>query len=270
MADWPIGTPEERKAAPNRLPGYWTCSNFYLNWYLINIKLGIWNWHTGADLNNNHPKWNSDYHSPIYAVADGVVVFAGRGGGTWGHIIVTQHTVSNITFYNRVGHVENVLVKTGDWIKEGQQICNVGNGDGVYAGGGEHLHWDISLTKVLQTRPNDWPGIDKKRVLTDYVDPIKFIAKLKTGQPIDDPTPELQPHTGSQMVTHKAVRLRTAPDTASRVVYIVPAGATAVVISDSIVDSDYWQWVKVKYLGLEGYMAWRSDTGESDLLFYKS
>ena len=60
--------------------GTWVNVNPYLSWY--EIAPGVMNYHTGADLNNNKPVWNADYHSPVFAVCDGEVIFSGAGDGT--------------------------------------------------------------------------------------------------------------------------------------------------------------------------------------------
>ncbi len=174
--DWPMGTAEERLAARGNLPGDWKNSNPFGSWY--EISKGVWNWHTGVDLNLNTPTWNADWHKPLYAIADGKVVFAGVGGGSWGHIIVCQHVdpLTGRAFYSRYGHVENTLVKSGDSLTIGQQIAQVGNADGFYGQTGAHLHLDICITDLLSRFPNQWPGINQSQVLSNYVDPVEFIG----------------------------------------------------------------------------------------------
>lgn len=167
---WPVGTTEEIKKSRGELPGSWYNANPFLNWY--ELRGGVFNYHDGVDLNNNKPYWNSDFHSPIFAPANGVVTFAGPGGGTWGHLVNIKHT-SGVT--SSFGHIENILVKVGDVVQEGQHICNVGNGDGWYAGGGEHLHFRICTTDMLQKLPRQWSGTNKKMIQENYVDPVKYL-----------------------------------------------------------------------------------------------
>lgn len=93
---------------------------------------------------------------PIYAPADGVVVFAGpltvRGNATfidhgWG-------------VYSGYFHQSEIKVKVGDKVTKGQIIGLVGNtgrvdGANEYEGAGAHLHWEIWVNGV-QVNPYYW------------------------------------------------------------------------------------------------------------------
>jgi len=253
VCDWPIGTPAERAAAQDRLPGSWISANGYLAWYRIGYtKDGepIMNWHTGADLNNNAPVFNTDYHSPIYAIADGRVVYAGIGGGTWGHIIVIEHIPGQL--YSRVGHIEKPLVKTGDSVIMGQQIASVGNGDGAYIGA-EHLHFDISTTARLRDIPNDWPGVDKSRAMRDYVDPIAFIVQHKAAAA---PQPEKNVTTTKFAVNSGGLNFRMYYSSTSP--KLLPNGfaqGTQVNGYDLTVPRPDYTWRLIEYNGSLGWVA---------------
>jgi hypothetical protein len=188
LVDWPVGTDEERSASAGSLPGHWQNSNPFLNWYKINDK-GEFNYHTGVDLNLNYPHWNDDWHTPILALADGVVTFAGLGGGSWGHIIVVQSIDPRTyqPFYWRVGHIESPEVITAMPVTLAEPIARVGNGDGYYGQGGAHLHLDISLSRVLLDKPNYWPGANEQAVLDNFVDPAHFIKDRYVMEPVTNP-----------------------------------------------------------------------------------
>lgn len=182
--DWPIGTPEERRAAVSSLPGAWQNSNPFGNHY--ELKPGLWQYHDGVDLNLNVPVFNSDWHKGLYAIDDGECVYAGPGGGTWGHIVDLLHRTPDGRFYvSRFGHVENTLVVTGQKkILAGQQVAAVGTGDGAFTA---HLHWNISQLDdpIMIDKPNQWCGADLSCVLQHYVDPIQFVIDAKKGsQPV--------------------------------------------------------------------------------------
>lgn len=181
MLDWPIGTPAERAAAIDRLPGAWVDSNPFLTRYRIG-GAGRESYHTGADLNLNQPIWNADWHLPICAMDWGLVVFQGLGGGSWGHILVLWHwdALTGRSYCCRFGHIENPRVQTGEFVYAGQEIAQVGNGDGYYGSSGAHLHWDISITDLLIRQPNHWPGLDAALLKANYTAPIPFIIKRKT------------------------------------------------------------------------------------------
>jgi murein DD-endopeptidase MepM/ murein hydrolase activator NlpD len=76
--------------------------------------------------------------TPILAPADGVVSFAGREV-TYGRLICIDHGHG---FLTRYGHLKEVSVKTGDKVKRGQVIGEVGVTGKT---NGPHLHYMVSL-----------------------------------------------------------------------------------------------------------------------------
>jgi murein DD-endopeptidase MepM/ murein hydrolase activator NlpD len=161
--DAPIGTPEER-ATGKFWPGNWVVSLGYL----------AGGTHTGVDLNLNKPTWDSDAHAPVYSIADGVVTYAATvpAPSTWGGVVVIRHTVGDLVFYSRYGHVENILVNVGDEVYRGQHIANIGQ----YQGGDHnyHLHFD-NADETLAGDPLNWPGNNPAMILAHYNDPRQFI-----------------------------------------------------------------------------------------------
>lgn len=174
--DAPIGTEAERRES-KLWPGHWQDSNGFLNRYFDSA--GKLAYHTGADLNLNVPRWNMDRGAPVYTVASGVVTWAGRVGDYWHNIIIVKHDplADGTVVYSRYAHVENMLVRTGDRVRRGQQICVVGKSGG--ASGNYHLHFDISPTDVLLEHPGHWPGADQAGVRKHYVDPLQFIRERR-------------------------------------------------------------------------------------------
>ncbi|MCU0484763.1 MAG: M23 family metallopeptidase, partial [Anaerolineales bacterium] len=135
--------------------------------------------HTGADLNLNIPSYNLDKGKPVYAAADGTVIFSQVvTGSTWNGLIVIEHPPlpDGKPVFTRYGHVENLIVRAGDTVRRGQQIAQVGRYlDPKYPN--YHLHFDISLTTILKSNPRHWPQFDLNSVKTNYVDPKKFIEQ---------------------------------------------------------------------------------------------
>ncbi len=108
---------------------------------------------------------------------------ASRQPGSWGNVIVIQHDPfisTSEAVISRYGHIENMQVNVGDRVVRGQHIANVGNSFGRFT---YHLHFDISPTRTLLTRPWDWPGLNKKRLEADYVSPYYFIESHRPEKP---------------------------------------------------------------------------------------
>lgn len=170
--DPPVGTLAERRG-DTVWPGEWVDSTGFGTRYTDSG--GNAAYHTGADLNLNRPSWNRDAGMPVYAVASGVVVYVGSPG-LWGNIVIIRHdplTPGGPAVYSRSAHLAAVNVRIGQRVRRGEPLGTIGRP----RGGTEHLHFDISLTEALAIKPNDWPGLDRARLLRDYVDPRAFIRR---------------------------------------------------------------------------------------------
>lgn len=81
--------------------------------------------------------------TPIYAIADGVVVKAvndqGHSKVSWGNYVKIRHDGENYTLY---GHMSEVVVKEGQMVKQGQLIGYSGNSG---RSTGPHLHFEFYL-----------------------------------------------------------------------------------------------------------------------------
>lgn len=76
--------------------------------------------------------------TPISAPADGVVVFTGRDGGL-GKVIRISHGFGFKTTY---GHLDRILVQSGDEVRRGDQIGLLGN---TGRSTGPHLHYEVHV-----------------------------------------------------------------------------------------------------------------------------
>ena len=77
-----------------------------------------------------------DVGDPVYAAADGVVVYAGNGLRGYGNLLIVKH---GELFLSAYGHNERLLVREGDRIKARQQIAEIGT-DGA---GQARLHFEV-------------------------------------------------------------------------------------------------------------------------------
>jgi murein DD-endopeptidase MepM/ murein hydrolase activator NlpD len=91
--------------------------------------LGYSRMHSGVD-------FQAGYGTPIYAVSDGAVTFAGRHGGH-GNYVRLNHGGSFGTGY---GHMSRIAVEPGDQVRRGQVIGYVGS-TGLSIG--PHLHYEV-------------------------------------------------------------------------------------------------------------------------------
>ena len=115
--------------------GVWT-SGFGYRWGVL---------HAGIDIANS-------IGTPIYAVADGVVIDAGptAGYGAW---VKLRHADGTVTLY---GHVNTWTVSVGQRVWAGDQIATIGNrGNST----GPHCHFEVLLNG------------------TDRIDPVGWLAK---------------------------------------------------------------------------------------------
>lgn len=80
--------------------------------------------------------------TPILAIADGRVVFAGAVSSGYAHLILIEHTVAGRQVFSGYAHMyaEGIHVREGDVVVAGQHIADVG-ADGKATG--PHLHFEI-------------------------------------------------------------------------------------------------------------------------------
>jgi murein DD-endopeptidase MepM/ murein hydrolase activator NlpD len=97
--------------------------------------------HNGVDVANN-------IGTPIYAVADGVVLDAGPASG-FGLWIRLQHDDGTITVY---GHIDSYSVSVGQRVLAGEQIARMGNRG---QSSGPHLHLEVHTPAGL-VDPVSW------------------------------------------------------------------------------------------------------------------
>lgn len=72
----------------------------------------------------------------VNSAAEGVVSFAGKKGG-YGNLVIVQHPDGRETRY---GHLDKILVATGDSVSGGQEIAKSGS---TGKSTGPHLHFEI-------------------------------------------------------------------------------------------------------------------------------
>lgn len=143
--------------------GDWFIATQFCEYY---TATGTPAYHPSVDLNRPGYK---DSGAPVYAAADGVIVFAGRASGWQLQIVVIRHMLENgKLIWTRYAHLRDVA-PLGQ-VKRGDLIGLIGDYTPVNDPRGDHLDYGISY-KDLGLVPADWPGANRQRVLDDYIDP---------------------------------------------------------------------------------------------------
>jgi murein DD-endopeptidase MepM/ murein hydrolase activator NlpD len=155
--------------------------------------------HFGEDW-NGRGGGDSDLGDPVYAIADGIVTLAANVRTGWGNVVLTRHAyrdpssgqVKYIDTLN--GHLDRIMVRTGQLIKRGQQIGTIGTNFGMYPA---HLHFEI--------RHNIHIGMARSGVPSDLVnwaDPTQFINKYRKlnreWRPVAVPTGTYKDYNGAK------------------------------------------------------------------------
>jgi murein DD-endopeptidase MepM/ murein hydrolase activator NlpD len=132
--------------------------------------------HFGEDW-NGRSGGNSDLGDPVYSCADGVVTFAHDVRQGWGNVVLIRHayrdqTSGQIKFIDSLyGHLDKMMVKTGQGVKRGQQVGTIGTNRGMYPA---HLHFEMRHNITIGMARSGIPAD-----LTNWADPTQFINKYR-------------------------------------------------------------------------------------------
>ena len=133
--------------------------------------------HSGQDFNKGFG--DSDRGLPVRAIANGEVVFAKSTGKGWGDLVVIYFAGYGI--WGRYAHLQNVKVKVGNKVKEGQQIAEIGKSGTKYA----HLHFDI-IKKELPYWTKYTKFWSEAKVKEYYANPLEYIQSIIDSEHKDD------------------------------------------------------------------------------------
>jgi murein DD-endopeptidase MepM/ murein hydrolase activator NlpD len=137
------------------------------------------NRHLGDDLNGIGGE-NSDLGDPVFAVADGRVIYAQEGGPGWGNIVIVLHAYDENGARRYVesyyAHLQSFSVAVLDDVLRGEQIAKVGNANGKYWA---HLHFEMRE----YVTPFVGPGY--REDTRGWLNPSEFIQQHR-GAPDDD------------------------------------------------------------------------------------
>lgn len=128
-------TPKKLPAAPplSTVPEAYSGSmRWPLDAYIVSSEYGE-RWgktHKGLDL-------AAELGEPVYAIADGEVIYAGNGLRGYGNVIILRHDRNLSSLY---AHNNELKVKQGDLVKQGTQIAILGS---TGHSTGPHVHFEI-------------------------------------------------------------------------------------------------------------------------------
>ncbi len=153
--------------------------------------------HLGDDLNGVYG-YNTDLGDPVRAVANGLVIGAGRAGRGWGKVIAVVHAMPGEGGMRRYvqsfyAHLDRVFVRRGEIVVRGQRIGTIGTADGLYYA---HLHFE------MRDFANPWIGRGYREDLSGWLNPIEFLERNR-GAADDDLRLEPAP-VGGQEWNHGA------------------------------------------------------------------
>ncbi len=125
----------------------------HLRWPLATVKVTIGSpfgarWgrpHEGIDL-------PAPIGTPVFAAADGQVVYAGHGVRGYGNLVVIKHTGDLLTVY---AHNSALLVSQGQPVRAGDRIALVGQSGHAT---GPHLHFEVRRGQIPRDPMNYLPS----------------------------------------------------------------------------------------------------------------
>ena len=156
-----------------RYPGWYKATQFAEEY-----SLGV---HTGEDWNGSGGG-DTDLGQPVYAVANGRVVFAENCGRLWGNVVILEHVFYENDERREVrslyAHLNEMKVRAGEEVRRRQLIATVGQDPEKLFGA--HLHLELRRDATLA--PTYWPSSDGKDaawVRGHYEEPTAFIKSRR-------------------------------------------------------------------------------------------
>lgn len=206
--DFPVGDSDGKGGFIDKTSG-----KRYENWnvtkkFTEEDSFGI---HTGEDWNGAGGV-NTDLGQDVFAVADGLVVFAENYGKFWGNVVIIEHIFYENNEKRKIRSVyANLLeikVKKDETTKRRQVIGSIGqDSEKMFP---PHLHFELRRNETL---PPDYlpssDGKDTNWVRENYAPPTEFInTHRKLFVPQQEPTLVLVDQTSYKTRLYKSGKLQ--------------------------------------------------------------
>lgn len=146
-------------------------------------------WHQGVDLASKTP----GLKVPVYASASGKVSCA-KVVGSYGNSVRIVHTIQGKTYETNYAHLDKMLVRYGDDVKQGQQIGIMGNTGGSF---GVHLHFEIHNGRYAPGQPKAIDPMIFVNIKDDTVDEPKKDYSKQLGYNAPKDSKAYRIHTSS-------------------------------------------------------------------------
>lgn len=132
--------------------------------------------HLGDDF-NGIGGMDTDLGDPVFAVADGLVVYAGEPSPGWGNVVVLAHrTPDGHGLQSMFAHLDRIEVLPGALVGRGARLGTVGTAHGAYPA---HLHVEMRASDEV-----DIGGGYAMQPL-NRLDPTATVDALRNAPPAD-------------------------------------------------------------------------------------
>ena len=147
--------------------------------YRIHPTLERKEFHRGSDM-------RAKMKTEVYATADGVVEYAGlHKKSGYGRLVILQHNYGFKTYF---GHLNKVVIKSGEFVKKGDLIAYTGNSG---MSNGPHLHYEVRFISralnpfwFLKWNVQNYKEIFEKEKKVPWQSLITAMSNIKIQNPI--------------------------------------------------------------------------------------
>jgi murein DD-endopeptidase MepM/ murein hydrolase activator NlpD len=159
------GTPQPKPHVAAPLPPLTTVPEQYAGALRWPLDAGIVSSEYGARWGKMHKGLDiaADVGEPVYAIADGEVIYAGDGLRGYGNVVILRHDRKTSSLY---AHNSELKVKVGDQVKQGTVVSLLGS---TGHSTGPHVHFEIRNGDVA-VNPRD---VLPKSKLADAIGPAQ-------------------------------------------------------------------------------------------------